>query len=82
MNVSLFPGYDFHVQLTVLHMRLGVFAASKADIVQLHSVFPCRSPQLLVADTTAIKARLMSNWWSVCAQFVCVGYLPQPYWLS
>lgn len=60
MNVSLFPVYGFP-QLTV-HVPLGVFAASKSDIVQLRSVVPARNPQLLLADATAIKVGRALKW--------------------
>ena len=61
-NVSLFPDrVRFPVQLTV-DGRLGVFAASKADTVQLWSVFRSGRPRLLVADATAAKVRLISKW--------------------
>jgi len=56
---------------------LGVFAASKSDIVHLRSFFPSRSPQLLVADATASKVD-----WSPsgrhCAQIVSLEYLSEP----
>ena len=58
MNVSLFPEYSFPTKLTI-HIPLGVFAASKSDIVQLRSIFPCRAPELLVADATAAKVGLV-----------------------
>jgi len=34
---------------------LGVFAASKSDIIQLRSLFPSCMPQLLLADATATR---------------------------
>jgi len=40
---------------------LGVFAASKSDIVHLRSLFPSKTPQLLVADATAAKVGLFSK---------------------
>lgn len=82
MRVSLFPEHSFPAQLTALCIRLDVFAASNSDIIHLRSIFPSRVPQLLVADTTAIKVGLASNWWYFCAQFVSLDYLPQPYWIS
>jgi len=60
-NVSLFLEYGFPAQLTA-HVRLGVFAASKSDIVQLRSVFRFRVPRLLVADATAAKVGPISKW--------------------
>ena len=79
MSVSLFPGHGFPTQLTLIYVRLGVFAASNSDIVQLRSIFPLRGPRLLVADTTAIKVGLVLNRWPFCAQSVCLDYLRQPY---
>jgi len=40
---------------------LGVFAASKSDIVQFRSLFPYSTPQLLLADATAAKVGLVSQ---------------------
>ena len=34
---------------------LGIFAASKSDIVQIRSLFPFCTQQLLLADATAVK---------------------------
>jgi len=35
--------------------RPDVFAASKSDIVQIRSLFPYSTPQLIIADATAAK---------------------------
>lgn len=56
---------------------LGVFAASKSDIVQIRSIIPDSTPQLILADATAAKVRPLSG--GTCAQFAYVGYLSRPY---
>ena len=61
MNVSLFSEYSFPTLLTV-HGHLGIFAPSKSDIVQIRAVFPCHTPQLLLADATAAKVGAASKW--------------------
>ena len=38
---------------------LGVFAASNSDFVQLRSLFPSNTPQLVLADATAAKVGLL-----------------------
>ena len=52
--------HSFPAYLTV-HVYLGIFMASKSDIVQLRSVFWFRVPRLLVADATAVKVRPISK---------------------
>ena len=46
---------------------LGVFAASNSDIVHLRSLLPSNTPQLLIADATAAKVGLVSNWSPLCS---------------
>ena len=45
----------------------GFFAASNSDIVHLRSLLPSKIPQLLIADATAAKVRLVSNWSPLCS---------------
>jgi hypothetical protein len=46
---------------------LGVFAASHSDIVYFRSLFPRNTQQLLIADATAAKVGLVSEWWPLCS---------------
>jgi len=46
---------------------LGVFAASNSDIVHVRSLFPSKTPQLLVADATAVKVGLVSKGSPLCS---------------
>ncbi len=46
---------------------LGIFAASKSDIVHLRSLFPGNDPQLLLADATATKVGLACKWSPLCS---------------
>ena len=46
---------------------LGVFAASNSDIVHVRSLLPSRAPQLLIADATASKVGMVSNWSPLCS---------------
>ena len=46
--------------------RLGFFAAFKSDIVQIRSLFPGNTPQLLVADAAAAKVGLVCKWPPFC----------------
>jgi hypothetical protein len=46
---------------TAHSLCLGVFAASNSDIVHLRSLFPSETPQLLVADATAVKVGLVPS---------------------
>ena len=48
----------FSTLLTV--QCLGIFTASKSDVVQIRSLFPDSTPQLLLADAAAAKVRLIS----------------------
>lgn len=52
---------------------LGVFTEPKSDILQLQSLFPSSSPQLILADAIATKVRSVSAalGGDFCAQFVC-----------
>jgi hypothetical protein len=45
----------------------GVFAASNSDIVHLRSLFPSKTPHLLVADATTAKVGLVSKLLSLCS---------------
>jgi hypothetical protein len=62
---------------------LGVFAASNSDIVHLRSLFPSKTPQLLVADATAAKVGLFSKWSTLCSMcpfrvfFIAVRHFPR-----
>ena len=53
------PGARLSYQAHGLY--IGIFAASKADIVQLRTLFPRCVPQLLLADATAAKVRLVTK---------------------
>lgn len=46
---------------------LGFFATSKSDIVQVWSLFPGNTPQLLVADAAAAKVGLVCKWSPFCS---------------
>jgi len=63
---------------------LGVFAASNSDIVHLRSLYPSGTPQLLLADPTAVKVGLVSKWWSggLRAQHARLERLSEPYSIS
>lgn len=69
MNVSLFSKYGGFPSPLTAHIHLGVFAASKSDIVQIRSVVPCHTPQLLVADATAAKVGPTLKWSSFMLNF-------------
>ena len=50
-----------YVLLSSSQSIIGVFATSNSDIVQIRSLFPCGTPQLILADATAAKVGLVSK---------------------
>ena len=52
---------------TAHSLYLGFFAAFKSDIIQIQSLFPGNTPQLLVADAAAAKVGLVCKWSPFCS---------------